>query len=176
MLQFCFCGGYEGQLRPDRPRVYVTIFGACEVKLASMATLASAHERSGRPDGPRRGSYFITFCGGSEVKRITLAEEYCDLLQALRSGAISDPSWEALVTDAYSHSVQNIGSFTLFGGFDISELPTENEELDRLALSHSLGQIADTPRKILMLAIGQDGVQRASSVCQAVSVALAQSR
>lgn len=181
MLQFCMFGGHSGTIRPDRAKLYVTLFGSCELRLATMAQLAVANRQRRDVDpgiayATRRQPFFLTIFGGTEISRPTLVEEYLELQEVLRSGLLDTRSWESEVREAALNFSSQIGSFTLFGSFEPSKLPTENEELDRLALSHNLGQLGDLPRKLLLLAIGQDGVQRVSAVCQAVAIGSAESR
>lgn len=166
MVQFCIFGGQGGVVRPDRPRIYCTLFGGCDLRLAPMATLAAAL----RNNRSRGMPFFFTAFGATEVKRPTLVDEFIDLQEHLRAGTLHPRTWEADMREA-AEQVGHYGSFTIFGGLETSELPSENEELDRMALSYSLGQIGEMSRRLLMTAIGQNGTQRAAAICQAVTVA-----
>ncbi len=170
MIQFCMFGGHGGELSHDK-RVYVTIFGACELKRPTIARqIIELRQRSNSGKAaPMR--FFITLFGGTEVAAPTLCEEYLDLQDGLRSGLLTLEEWDRTVAHVGVASSLRVSSFTLFGGFSSSELPSEDEELDRLALNHHLGQIPETAGKALMMAVGQDGSQRPAAVRQAIAVA-----
>ena len=59
-------------------------------------------------------------------------------------------------------------SLTLFGTFSESELPSENEEIEGLALQRHIGTITDNSGQILELGVGRSGAQRRTVLQQAI--------
>lgn len=170
MFHFCIFGGQGGELSPDK-KVYVTIFGACELKRPTVARqIIEMRQASRQPDRhPMR--FFLTVCGATELQAPTLAEEYIDLQDALRAGLLTLEEWDRSVARIGSSDDFRASSFTLLGGFSTSELPSEDEELERLALNRHLGTIPEPASRALMLAVGRGGSQRPAAVRQAVAAA-----
>jgi hypothetical protein len=172
MFQFCMFGGHDGSLADEPRKIYITLFGGSELRVGTLASQIAA----ARNGGYERRYFFFTMCGGTSLKLPTLSEEFNDLMDALRIGVLNLDEWDRIAGQIAAHNRIYIGSFTLFGGFDGAELPNEDVELDRLALSFQLGQINDAARKVLMSGIGQSGPQRAATVRQAVAAGLMGSR
>lgn len=172
MISFCMFGAQGGQFSPDK-RVYITVFGSCELKRPTIARrVVEGKDHDSTRDKPRT-QYFVTIFGTTELKTPTLAEEYIDLQDALRSGMITMDDWDRAVTRFGGLDRWRSASFTLFGSFGGDELPSEEEELDALALNRHLGHIPDEAGKLLILAMGQSGSQRPAAVRQALATAAA---
>ncbi len=169
MIQFCIFGGHEGMLAPSG-RLYVTIFGGCELTKPTFARLLAA-QRRGESSG-RNWSFFLTLFGATELKCPTLVDEYLDLISAVRSGLLTFEQWDqstALLNDTRD---QYYTSFTLFAGLSVDELATEDQELDAIALQRHLQQLPDGAASVLMMAVGQRGARRLQAVRQAAATAL----
>jgi hypothetical protein len=162
MIQFCIMGGYEGCVRPER-KVYVTLMGGCDLKRATVARQLLARrlqEREGQTRPPRQ--FFLTIMGGVQIKCPTLAEEFIDLREMMSSGTLSMDDWDRAIADMGRADV-SIASFTLMGGFSESVLPSENEEIESLAVQRHLGTISDSAGQVLQFGVGQrDGERRAT--------------
>ncbi|MCG3128637.1 MAG: hypothetical protein CHACPFDD_03526 [Phycisphaerae bacterium] len=170
MIHFCIFGGHEGMVSSDN-RFYVTIFGGSELRVPTVARQIIEARRGERSEKPSRRCIFITIFGGTSLRAPTLAEEYLELNDALRSGAITLSDWDLAVGRLGARQSIRYGSFTFCGGFEGNELPSEEEELDGLALNQHLGQIPESIGKLLMLGVGQKGVSRPAIVRQAIASA-----
>ncbi|MFO0840607.1 MAG: hypothetical protein U1D55_19025 [Phycisphaerae bacterium] len=170
MINFCIFGAQEGELSLGK-KLYVTVFGACEFKRPTLARQLIEARQRGTPDSPFRGQFFLTIFGASEISCPTLAEEFIELQDAIRGGALTWRDWDQAVAKASLNASSRTSSFTVFGAFDAAGLPSEDQELDALALHQHLGRIPDAASKMLMLAVGQGGAQRPAAVRQAASVA-----
>lgn len=170
MIHLCIFGGQDGQLTSGR-KVYFTLFGACELRRPTTAKQIIDARQRGQPDAARTSHFFITLFGATGLKAPTLAQEYLGLQDALRAGLLTLDDWDrtiARVADANRHAA----SLTLFGRFDTEDLPSENEELDDLALNRHLGHIPDEAVDLIMPAIGQRGSTRPAVVRQALAATL----
>lgn len=167
MLQWCMFGGYEGILGPEK-KVYFTMFGSCELRRPTLARELIAMKRSpsGGPSGGRK--LIITIFGGTEIKCPTLAEEFLDLREAVGTGALDVKRWDAYMADLERWQHSTVASFTLFGGFEESAVPEEDEEVESLALHRHLGNIDDDSGRVLELGVGQAGSQRRAVIHQAL--------
>ena len=166
MIRFTIFSGYEGRLRPDGT-FYLTLFGGCELIRPTIARQTMARrelERDGRPI--RQRPFFLTIFGGASIKLPKLAEEFLDFRESMSTGVLAMPDWERSVTDL-GQSDSIFGSFTLFGGFEEEELPSETEEIDAIALHRHLGNLSDTAGQILQYGIGQHGTERYATVRRA---------
>lgn len=167
MVHFSLFGGYEGLLEIGRT-LYVTIFAGSEVRRPPLARLLVEQRQNGAGGLGRK--VFLTVFGGAEVIWPTITEEYLALRDALRSGELELGEWDR-------RSVQNgaiqAESFSLFGSFDGNKLPSEDKELDDLSMQRHLGQVPDAAVPMLMMGVGQNGMQRLTAVRQAVTAALA---
>ena len=111
--------------------------------------------------------FFLTIFGAAEIKCPTLAEEFIDLRELLNTEGSRFANWETSIT-SISRGDGALASFTLFGGFDEGAIPSENEEVDSLALHRHLGNISDSAGQILQCGVGQRDVERYATVRQAV--------
>jgi len=167
MVHFCIFGGHEGQLSGDK-RVYITVFGGCELKQPTLAKRIMERRRSQAVGLPTsRNSFFITLFGGTSIKIPTLAEEFLDLRDALRSGLLTMEDWDSAMAQVGTESL-SLGSFTAFGGFG-EELPSEEEEVEGLALNRHLGHISDSAGRTLEFGVGRSGSHRAAILRRALS-------
>ena len=174
MVHFCMFGGHEGELDPNK-KVCITIFGGCELKRPTVAKQILDMRRNAEEHPHRRGSghFFVTVFGSTELKSPTLAEEYIDLQDALQSDLLKLEDWDWAIAQLAANDAYRIGSFTLFGGFGSSELPSENEELDAMALNNYVGRVPEPAVKMLQLGVGQAGSNRTAVIRQAVATAQA---
>ena len=166
MVHFCIFGGYEGKLHPDK-RFFLTLFGAAELHRPTLARQMVAQrqrERTGEP--PPQRPLFVTIFGGTEIKAPTLAEEYLDLRELLDNGTLTLQDWENSLA-ALAQSDVSPASFTMFGGFSESELPSDNVEIDAIAIHQHLGNISASASRVLQLGIGQGDIDRRALVRQA---------
>jgi len=190
MIQVTIFGGRDGPYRYD-DTFYLTLFGACELTkptLARQYMIARQHETANpnpqRPPTfwqkmesmgstkPRHGIYsakpfFLTVFGAVSIKNPTLAEELVDLQELIRSDELSLEEWDrAMLT--LSHLESSCSSFTLFAGFDESELPSEDEEVNSLAMQCHLGNISEPSREVLQAGIGLKDSDRRAVLHRAV--------
>lgn len=163
MIQFCMFGGHEGRLSTDPFKIYFTMFGSCELQVPTVATQVLAAQRA-RTGFTARRLFFVTIFGATELQLPTLVEEYFDAMHALQSGSLSVTEWDRLAAQLTADDGLRIGSFTLFAGFSNAEMPSEDQELDRIALAYQLGQINEQTRQSLMLGVGTRGPQRVSAI------------
>jgi len=167
MIQFCIMGGHEGRVRPER-KLYVTLMGACELTRQSVARqilTRRQQEKDGRPGPPAQ--FFLTLMGATEIKCPTLAEEFLDLRQLISSGALTMEDWDRATSDLGRLDV-SIASFTLMGAFSENELPSENEEIESLAVQRHLGNISSAAGQVLQLGIGQRESERRATLRRAI--------
>ncbi|MGE3181327.1 MAG: hypothetical protein AB7N71_06835 [Phycisphaerae bacterium] len=164
MLHFCVFGGQGGEIEPGR-HVYLTIFGGSELKRPTFAKLVRATQGS---DGRtmKSGAFFLTLFGAMEVKSPTLAEEFSELDASIRSGLVTTTELErSIVPD---RSSLNTAKITICGACSTAEIPSEDEELDALAVLRHSGTVDGPTQDTLMLGIGRTGAERLGVVRQAV--------
>lgn len=170
MVQVTIFAGHEGQLREGQI-FYLTIFGACELTVPTSAKLALAQrerERQHRHD--RRKPFFLTLFGGVEIKLPTIAEEFLDLRQMIDSGLLTMEDWErSMALSAVGEGT--VSSFTMFAGFEEGKLPSENSEIDSLALHRHLGNISEASSQVLQYCIGQPEIERRAALRRALLAA-----
>lgn len=166
MIHITVFSGHDGQLQPDK-RFYLTLFGGCDLTRPTVARQL-LHERqvaqSGRPTTPP--PFFLTIFGGVDIKYPTLTEEFLDLREMLNSGLLTMEDWDRSMAQL-GRSSTNVASFTLFGGFGECELPSEEEEVDSLAVQRHLGNISESAGKVLQFGIGQRGSERVAALRRA---------
>jgi hypothetical protein len=167
MLQFSMFGGYEGPLSAEK-RCYLTVFGACELYAPTLARQLIA-ARSGNVNQPK--CIFITLFGATEIKVPTLTEEFLDLREAIQNKALDLNQWDFYMAELDRWRSSSFMSVTLFAGFSETELPTEDEEIESLALQRHFGNISEDSGRILEMGIGQGGVKRRSIIQQAIATA-----
>jgi hypothetical protein len=153
MFHICAFGG-GGELEPGT-QFYFTIFGGTERRRPTLAKMI-AWQRSGERLGGM--SFFLTLFGGVEVRTPTLAEEYSELQAGLRSGAFTLAEVERVLSSA--QTAFRTGRITVFGYCDTAGLPTEDEELDGLALLRHTGTLSSAGEQALVLGIGRAGAHR----------------
>jgi hypothetical protein len=174
MIHLSIFGSHGGTLSAAR-RLYITAFGGCELRVATVAKQIVERRQQGHatPQGP--GHIFVTLFGGTALKLPTLAQEYLDLQEQLRAGLLTLTDWDRAVGQLSGGNTWSAGSLTLFGSFSGEELPSEDEELDDLALNRQLGYIPDEALDLLMQGVGLRGSSRPAVVRQALASALAKS-
>jgi len=167
MIQFCVMGGYEGRIRSEA-KVYVTFMGGCELKRATVARqilTQRLHEREGKTQAPRQ--FFLTIMGGVQITCPTLAEEFIDLREMINSGALSMDDWDRAMADLGRSDI-SIASFTLMGGFAENELPSEEQEIESLAVQRHLGTISDSAGQVLQFGVGRRDAERRATLRRAI--------
>ena len=170
MLQWCMFGGYEGRWGPEA-KIYFTMFGSCELHRPTLARQLLAMRRADPRTTAAGRKIFITVFGGTEIKCPTLAEEFLDLREAIHSGTLNAGEWEARMSELDRWLQGSVASFTLFGGFEETAVPGEDEEVESLALHRHLGNIDEESGRVLELGVGQAGSQRRAVIHQAVMTA-----
>ena len=169
MLQVCIFGSYEGRLRANK-RCFFTLFGAAELRRSTLARrILTGQAQDRTAPHSRQRHIVITLFGSTEIKAPTLAEEFLDLQEAVRSGALSLHAWDQFTADLARSDEDTLFSLTLFGGFEETGLPGEDEEVDSLALQRHLGNINDSAVQILQMGVGQDDAHRRAVVRQAIA-------
>ena len=167
MIHVCIFSGHEGRLRPDK-KFYLTLFGGFTLTRPTLARQILAHRRA-RANGrvERSRPFFLTLFGGGAIKAPTLAEEFIDLRELFDSGALNLDEWGPFMAELDS-SDASVSSLTLFGGFDECKLPSENDEVEGLALHRHLGNISESASHVLQLGIGQKDAERRATIRQAL--------
>jgi hypothetical protein len=169
MLQVCIFGGHEGRLEASK-RVVLTLFGGCDLRRPTLARqLLWLRHRDPHVAVTRKRHVAITLFGATEIKVPTLAEEYIDMRELLRSGRISTVDWDALMADLTRAEDQGFWALTMFGAFEECSLPTEDEEVDGLAVQCHLGNIPEEAGGILQYGVGLRDSQRRAVVLKAVA-------
>ena len=168
MLQLCIFGGYEGPLAPEKKCCF-TVFGGCTLRRPTLARQMIANERVSAGKAPTPRMIFITIFGATNIKCPTLAEEFVDLREAIHNGALDANRWDFYVAELDRWSSSSLMSLTLFGGFEETELPGDDEEIEGLALQRHLGNIGEESGRILEMGVGQSGTQRRSVLQQAMN-------
>lgn len=166
MIHVTIFGGHEGHLQPEK-RFYLTVFGGCELKRPTIARQLFAKRQTGRELHVENKPFFLTLFGSAGTKAPTLAEEFIDLREMISSGLLAPADWERSMVEL-GHSPGAVASFTIFGGFDECELPSETEEIDSLAVQRHLGNIPENAGQVLQYGIGQQGAERTATVRRAV--------
>lgn len=168
MIQATIFAGHDGRLRYDK-WFYLTLFGGCDLFRPTMARQLLSQRQAQQQNQPvhRRKPFFLTIFGGVSIKSPTLAEEFIDLREMVNSGLLSLDEWDRSLV-LLEESEGGIASLTLFGGFDECELPSENEEVDSLAVQRHLGNISDSASQTLQYGIGQHGSERTATVRRAI--------
>ena len=167
MVQVTIFSGHDGQLSFDNV-LYLTLFGGCDlVRPTAVHQYVSRREAQRGGRAPVRRPFFLTLFGGVDIKAPTLTQEYLELRQMVAHGVVTMAEWDRAMVEVDIYE-GGIGSFTLFGGFDQCGLPSENEEIDSLAVQRHLGNISPAAGDVLQLGIGQRGAERQATVRRAV--------
>lgn len=170
MFHLCIMGGRDGELTAGE-KICVAIFGGAQFRLSTIATQILEKRHRAKHNLPRRSHFFITICGGTELKVPTLAEEFTAMHDAINSGALTLQDWDLAAVELAADEGIRYGSFTLMGGFSSSGLPSENAEVDGLAIGRHLGHINAEAGAALELGVGQRGAQRAAIIRRALAAA-----
>jgi hypothetical protein len=167
MIQFCIMGGYEGLIRPEK-KVYITLMGGSDLKRPTVARqiLSLRRHESEGPSKPRR-QFFLTVMGATEIHSPTLAEEFIDLREMVQSGALSMSDWDRAMGEL-SRTEASYASFTLMGGFSENELPSDEQEIESLAVQRHLGNISEDAGQVLQFGIGQRDAERRATLRRAI--------
>ncbi len=169
MIQVCIMGAQEGRMRPEK-KIYVTLMGACELVRPTLARqILAQRSRSSKGENRPHTQFFLTLMGATVIKVPTLAEEFIDLREMIASGSLTPEDWSRSIADLGSSAI-SVASFTLMAGFSEDEVPTENEEVDSLAVQRHLGNISDSAGEILQYGIGQRNAERWATLGRAVRV------
>lgn len=168
MIQFCIMGGQEAVLQPES-KIYITFMGGCELRRETLARRILSQRQRQRDGRPVPRQFFLTIMGGTDIQSPTLAEEFIDLQQLLRSGQLSMEDWDRAMAELGRLDV-SIGSFTLMGGFSECELPSENQEIDSLALQRHMGNITRQASDVLQHGIGKRDSERHATLRRALLV------
>jgi len=167
MMQVTIFGGHDGILQLDK-WFYLTLFGGCELRRPTLARQLLGRRRSEQTgELIRRKPFFLTLFGGAEIKSPTLAAEFIDLRELIHSGVLPLSDWDRALAEL-GRIEESVASFTMFGGFDERSLPTEEEEIDGLAIQCHLGNIDESTRVVLQSGIGQRDPERRAVVRRAV--------
>jgi hypothetical protein len=87
----------------------------------------------------------------------------------MRSGELTMEDWDRAMSELGRLDV-SIGSFTLMGGFSECELPSENQEIDSLALQRHMGNITRQASDVLQHGIGKRDGERHATLRRALLV------
>ena len=168
MFQATIFGGHDGRLRFDK-WFYLTLFGACDLTRPTVARqlLAQRQAEPGTHSMGRR-TFFLTIFGAVDITSPTLAEEFIDLRETIDGGLLTMRDWDRAMADLGRLDI-SVASFTMFGGFDEYKLPSENQEVDSLAIQRHVGNISESAGHILQLGIGQGGAERRATVRRALA-------
>ena len=187
MLHITIFGGREGRLRNDGT-IYLTLFGACELHRPTLARQLVTIRQSQAPGsgwspsggsedwtGSRRAgpglkkAFFFTMFGAAEIKSPTIAEELADLQEMIRSGELTLADWERSIAQIGA-SDGAYSSFTMFGAFEENSMPSEDEEVESLAVQCHVGNISDSARQVLQTGIGQRDSDRRAVLHRALAM------
>ena len=171
MIHITIFSGHEGKIRPES-KFYLTIFGGTTLvrpTLVRRILAARAQDRNGSQE-QKKGPFFFTLFGALEIVYPTLAEEFIDLRDSVNGGAITLRDWDQRMLHL-SRNEESLASFTLFGGASENEVPSENDELDSLALHCHMGNISENVARILQMGIKQPEAERLAAVRRAAAEA-----
>ena len=167
MIQVTIFAGHDGRFRFDK-WFYLTLFAGCDLIRPTIARqLLIQRQAQHGPPPPNRKPFFLTVFGGVSLKSPTLAEEFIDLREMINTGLFSLQEWDRSLA-LLDRADGGIASLTLFGGFDECELPSENEEVDALAVQRHLGNIPEGAGQALQYGVGQHGAERTATVRRAI--------
>jgi len=168
MLQACIMSGLESDLSSDS-KFYLTLMGGCELRAPTIAKQILAKQNRPKPDRAFPVTQtFVTFLGSTEIKVPTLAQEYLEYRDLIQSGSLNLGDWDRFTGELGRIDVKVV-TFTIMGGYSEGELPTDDEEIDSLALQTHLGNIQETASEILKHGIGQRGAERRAILRRALA-------
>ena len=164
-LQANILSGGEGQFLYER-RVYLTLLGNCTLAGPTFAQRILATRKAS--DGQTlEQPHFVTILGAVSIKCPTVAEEYIHARELLSNGSLTLAEWDRVAGNMEATDIAPSG-VTLLGGFNANELPTENEEVDALAMHRHVGNISPEAFEVLKLGIGQRFAQRRATIRRAL--------
>lgn len=167
MVHVTIFAGHDGRLQPDK-RFYLTLFGGCDLVRPTVARQLLTRRQAEKDHRPTGGKpFFLTIFGGVDIKWPTLAAEFLDLNEMLHGGLLVMEDWERSMAEL-ARVDGAVASFTIFGGFDECKLPSEDEEVNSLAVQRHLGNIPENVGSVLQYGIGQSGAERTATVRRAV--------
>ncbi len=167
MIHICIFSGHEGQLRPDK-KFYLTIFGGCDLIRPTLARQVLGHRRATAAiRRPRPRTFFLTLFGGVDIIAPTLVEEFVDLRELLNNGVMTMAEYEQALAD-FDQIDLSVSSLTIFGGLDEYQLPSENKEIEGIALQRHLGNLSGNAGRVLQCGIGQRNAERHATIRQAL--------
>lgn len=167
MIHVTIFAGHDGRLQPDK-RFYLTLFGGCDLVRPTVARqLLAQRGKEGQPPVADPRPFFLTLFGAVDIKSPTLAEEFLDLREMLNSGLLTMGDWDRSMARLGQTSAA-LGSLTIFAGFDECAVPSEEEEVESLAVQRHLGNISESAGQILQFGIGQHGSERIATLRRAV--------
>ncbi len=171
MVRFTMFSGHEGPLGPERD-IYVTLFAGSELRRPPFAAVVT-RARQQSANEPKAPHYtFLTLFGGTDLSWPTLAEECVALRSALAARTLTLEEWDRTLGRFGDGGGLRVNALTLFAGFDANAVPSEDKELEDLALHRHFGHLTDAAVEALLPAIGQKGAFRLAAVRQAVVAAL----
>jgi len=170
MLHITMFAAHEGQLGGSK-FLYLTMFGGTELTRPTLARQILV-TRQQNPSDPvhRRRPFVLTIFGGTSIKSPTLAAEFLDLRELIGSGVLRPGDWDRGLAEI-SRPEDAVASLTLFGGFEQNALPSEEQEIESLAIQCHLGNIDDGSRQMLLAGIGQRDAERQAVLRRAVYAA-----
>ncbi len=167
MINICIMSGHEGQLRSEK-KFYFTLMGGCELLRPTIAQMiVDKRERMRNNIQAPSPKFFLTLMGGTELKSPTLTQEFLDLRELIDSGSFSLDDWEQTMVEVASMD-RSIASFTLMGSFEECSLPTDNDEVDGLALHYHLGNISEQSLNLLQAGVGLRSAERRTIIYRAL--------
>ncbi len=170
MFHATIFSGRSGELRLDGS-FYLTLFGGIDLSRPTIARQLLERRQAQRDQRPtHQRPFFLTIFGGGTIKCPTLVAEFIDLRQMISGGLLDISDWERAMADL-GRGDAAFGSFTVFGGFDECKLPTEEEEIDSLAVQRHLGNIPEGAGTVLQYGIGLGGTERTATLRRAVLAA-----
>ena len=169
MIQATICAGHEGEMRHDK-WFYLTLFAGCELMKPTFARRILTQRYQDNDKADRRKPFFLTLFGGTEIKLPTLAAEFIDMRELLGSGVISPEERDRALAEV-GRDQSSFASLTLFGAFEECTLPSDEEEIDTLAIQCHLGNIDTRSREVLQTGIGQREAERRAIVHRAIQIA-----
>ncbi len=167
MLQLCVFGSQAGPLVMEK-RCYLTVFGSCELRRPTLARQIASTQAVSNGKAPESKMIFLTVFGGTRIICPTLAEEYVDLRAAIESGHLELGRWESYLVELEKWQSSAYLSLTLFASLEDAHLPSEDQEVETLALQRHFGRIGEQAGRILEMGVGQRGAARRSIIQEAV--------
>lgn len=168
MLHACIMSGHEGSLDSEQ-RVYLTLMAGLDLRAPTIARqIVAKLSKQEKPRVHAVRQTFLTLMGGVSIQVPTMTEEFLDFRDLMQSGKISLGDWDQHASDAPRSDVQ-IVTFTVMGGFSEAEFPSDDTEVDALAIQRHLGNVPESVGEILKLGIGQRSGERRGILRRAIA-------